>query len=306
MIKAVLSNAVRKLTRLKPASSERVAVIIPVYNMTEFLEAAIRSAANQHYPHKEIIVVDDGSEEKAAAEIRRICNGFDNITLLCQEHAGAAVARDRGVVHTSSEFIHFLDADDILLPGALEQLVGGLRCHQDAVAAYGKVAYIDKDGTILGERFLPEVPPAQVLHDLLERRFCFCNGAICIRKKALEKLKSENHHLRYAEDWVLWCHLALAGDIVYAGGQIMLHYRLYKRNVGAFIDSAPEMFVAYDTVFTHPAFINAVGQHRLDDLRKKCICRLHMRLAYACILLSQAEKARYHMEKVDCIIPLEA
>ncbi|HEU5047155.1 MAG TPA: glycosyltransferase family 2 protein [Rickettsiales bacterium] len=287
---------------LRPAN-ERVAVIIPVYNVTTYLEAAIRSAITQDYPYKEIIVVDDGSEEPAATEIRRICQPFGTVvTLLHQPHSGAGEARDHGVHHTSAELILFLDADDVLLPGAMRYLVRGIWRHPHAVAVYGGLQQTDETGALLKD---PQTRTftfsgRDVLYHLLERRNPFSNGAICIRKQALEKLSGCNHRLRFGEDWVLWCHLALSGEIVSVGKRIVLHYRRHDGNVNAaFLENPSPLFIAFERVFTNPVFIAAVGKEKLQQLNQKLLSRIHIELAMAYLKEGDAQRAQYYLERVS-------
>ncbi len=291
------------LASLRP-SSEGVAVIIPVYNVTTFLEEAIRSAATQRYRHKEIIVVDDGSREESAEEIQRVCALFPDVMLLRRPHAGAAAARDAGVSHASSSMIMFLDADDVLLPGTIRYLTDALKRNPDAIAAYGNITYIDGQGNRTGRRNTPTPSGKGVLLGILDRQLCICNGSICMRKAALQALAPQNHTIPCGEDWVLWCHLALSGEIVFAGDRDVLQYRQHGGNVSyAFANNEHTAIIAaYDTVFTHPAFIAAIGEDEIRLLREKCVSRLHIALADDFARNAMPDRAAYHWAQVS--VPL--
>src|SRR6185369_9046911 len=132
-----------KTNRLLYRNMGKIAVIIPVYNVTTFLEKTIRSVVTQNYPHKEIIVVDDGSKEEAAAEIRRICTLFPDVMLLRQKNAGVAAARHTGLLHASAEFVAYIDADDLFCSGTLAFFASALKKNPDAIAVYGESDYIN-------------------------------------------------------------------------------------------------------------------------------------------------------------------
>ncbi len=89
-----------------------VSIIIPVYNAEQFLEETIISAMKQDYPRKEIIVVDDGSNDQSISIAKKFePNG---IIVITQKNKGASAARNRGLNTSKGKYIQFLDADDSL------------------------------------------------------------------------------------------------------------------------------------------------------------------------------------------------
>jgi len=102
-----------------------VSIIIPCHNAAAWLEASLQSALSQEGAELDIIVVDDGSTDGSAQLARR--HECATLRVLCQENRGAAAARNHGLREARGEFIQFLDADDLLLPGKiarqLERLV---------------------------------------------------------------------------------------------------------------------------------------------------------------------------------------
>lgn len=116
-----------------PALQTSVAVIIPCFEHGRFLEDAVRSALDQSRAPDEIIVVDDGGSE----DLSSILAPFPQVEVVRQDNRGLSAARNRGLSVAKSEKVVFLDADDRLLPNALE---AGLRCcreNADAAFVYG-------------------------------------------------------------------------------------------------------------------------------------------------------------------------
>ena len=96
-------------------SSPLVSVIIPCYNQAHYLREAIASVRRQTYLHVETVVVDDGSQDDTAAVAHEY-----NVRYVYQANSGVSTARNAGIGHVSGEFVIFLDADDRLLPRAVE------------------------------------------------------------------------------------------------------------------------------------------------------------------------------------------
>ncbi len=286
----------------------RVSVIIPVYQVLDFLDEALQSVATQDYADKEILLVDDGSAPDQAAIITALCHKHPSVTLLRQVHGGAAAARNNGVAHSRAELIVFLDADDVLQPGALRFFVDAMQAHSKAIATYGRVQMIDAEGQPQGSVMPSDarvVSGRQVLPFLLERKLPFCNGSICIRRQALNGLSVHNTHLTVGEDWVLWCHLALAGTIVSGGNRVVLHRRKHPGNISAQgIENPSLILAAYECIYTEPAFIHPVGEAAWHTLKEKCLCRIHAYLASTYAARGETEKAARHFGQIT--LPLSA
>lgn len=110
-------------------------IVITNYNQKQFVEQAIRSAAEQTYVNKEIIVVDDGSTDGSPEFLKEI-QGQYNFQLVVKPNGGTASARNAGVKASKGQFIAFLDADDYYYPNKVEYSVGKLIPHAELGIAY--------------------------------------------------------------------------------------------------------------------------------------------------------------------------
>lgn len=99
-------------------SGPLVSICVPAHNAERFICQAIESALGQTWPLREVIVVDDGSTD-ATPEI--LADFGDRITCLSQQHGGANPSRNAAMRVARGDWLLFLDADDYLLPGKLEQ-----------------------------------------------------------------------------------------------------------------------------------------------------------------------------------------
>lgn len=104
--------------------AQTVSVIIPVYNVESHLEVAVDSVVNQTYSHFELILVDDGSTDRSSVICDSLSKSNARIRVIHQKNSGVSVARNTGIEAASGKYITFVDADDTLMPDALDTMVG--------------------------------------------------------------------------------------------------------------------------------------------------------------------------------------
>lgn len=98
-----------------------ISVIIPVYNKVTCIKKTIQSVLNQSYKNIEVLCVDDGSTDGTIEVIRSFEDS--RIKLFSKKNGGVSSARNYGIEHATGEWFFFLDADDIIVPNALEILM---------------------------------------------------------------------------------------------------------------------------------------------------------------------------------------
>ncbi len=114
--------------------SPLVSIITVVYNYGRFIDDSLTSAFAQEYRPIEVIVVDDGSSDDSADRAEK----YPDVTVIRQPNKGVSAARNAGVAVATGEFIFFLDADDIMRPEALTDLVVHMVQHPEIVAAFSR------------------------------------------------------------------------------------------------------------------------------------------------------------------------
>ena len=100
-----------------------VSVIIPVYNVEEFIFRTVESVMNQDYKNIEIILVDDGSPDNSAKIIDELAKKDDRITCVHKENGGVSSARNAGLRIASGEYVTFIDGDDWVEPKYISYLL---------------------------------------------------------------------------------------------------------------------------------------------------------------------------------------
>lgn len=101
-----------------------VSIIIPAYNAAERIEATLTSLLDNYYEDIEIIVVDDGSHDNTAALVREVMLHDARVSYYYTENGGPSAARNYGLSRAVGDYVMFVDADDRLMPHALETITG--------------------------------------------------------------------------------------------------------------------------------------------------------------------------------------
>lgn len=129
-----------------------ISVIVPVYNVETYLEKCITSIVKQTYCNLEIILVDDGSQDRCG-EICDIWASKDKrIRVIHQENRGLSAARNVGIENSAGEYICFIDSDDYVEPEMLEQLLIAIKKKNAEIAVCNftyeyEQRYLDNGGT---------------------------------------------------------------------------------------------------------------------------------------------------------------
>ena len=121
-----------------------VSVIIPVYQAEKYLERGILSVLKQTYRSIELILVDDGSTDKSAGICDAYAEKYSEISVYHRKHQGVSAARNYGISKANGVYVQFMDADDEMLPGMLEQLVATIQEKNAFMAVCGYVV-MDKN-----------------------------------------------------------------------------------------------------------------------------------------------------------------
>ena len=101
-----------------------ISVIVPIFNVGQYLRECLDSVFNQTYKNIEVIAVNDGSTDNSYNILMEYSRKYDNIKIISQENKGQAAARNKGIEQASGKYVHFLDSDDYLDPVTYENLVG--------------------------------------------------------------------------------------------------------------------------------------------------------------------------------------
>ena len=193
----------------------RVTAIVPVYNGAATIAEAIDSALAQSYRDLEVIVVNDGSTDATAEVLRRYER---RIRVIDRKNGGIAAARNTGVAASQSEYLAFLDCDDIWAPTMVERTVAALDDNRDCVLAYTNCAVIDSDGHDLRSALVGAgVDHAPTLDEMLSRLWPIMPSAVIMRRSIFDACGGFSEEFRsYGfEDVIFWLRVREEGAFHY-------------------------------------------------------------------------------------------
>jgi glycosyltransferase involved in cell wall biosynthesis len=206
-----------------------VSVVIPCFNQGRYLAEAIDSAISTHFP-VQVIVVDDGSADDTAAVAGRVAT----VKYVRQVRSGLAAARNRGLAEATGEFVVFLDADDRLLPGAID--IGGrtLAARPQAAMTYGRCVMIGPDGATWPT---PEQPVVRAGHHaaLLRTNLIWMPAMAMFRRADVDRLGGFRRGFDGAADYDLYLRVTRDRD-VHDHGQPVAAYRQHASSMS--VDAA--------------------------------------------------------------------
>jgi hypothetical protein len=198
------------------ARTPTLAAVIPTYNCAGFLEEAVASVRAQTAPVDEIIVVDDGSTDGTEEVVSRLGSG---IRYLQQRNAGPSAARNAGAAAARSEWLAFLDADDLWFPDKTERQWALLEQDPELALIATDRREVDGAGELiidsLFERhgllpWLRELAGRRIPNALarLARKNFIPTSSVLVRRQVMMELGGFNTGIRFSEDQEFWCRIA--------------------------------------------------------------------------------------------------
>ena len=206
-----------------------ISVIIPVYNGEATIRETIESVLNQTFQDFELIIINDGSQDATLDIVDHFQDS--RLKLFSYTNSGLAASRNRGISHAKSEFISFIDADDLWTADKLEAQLRALQENPTAAVAYSWTDYINESSQFLrpGGHISAngDVYAKLLVVDFLE------NGSNpLIRRQALMEVGGFDESLNAGEDWDILLRLAARYHFVAVPSPQIL-YRLSTNSMSA-------------------------------------------------------------------------
>ena len=120
-----------------------VTIIIPLYNIGEFLKYSFKSIQDQSYKNLEILLIDDGSNDNTLAIAKDFATKDNRVRVIHKENGGVSSARNLGIDIARGEYIAFIDGDDIVAPTYIEQLLNACKDRALSVCMHTRISSYD-------------------------------------------------------------------------------------------------------------------------------------------------------------------
>lgn len=217
-----------------------ISVIIPVFNGSNFLAEALESAIEQDYDSKEIIVINDGSNDDGKTE--EIALSYkDEIIYLNKENGGVASALNLGIQNAKGDCICWLSHDDIFPEDRILNQIDYFNDHEylnpERTILYGDIEWIDKNSKLKKVIRYPDVPPNHFYGALLSGVYFYStfkygifglNGCTTlIPKMAFMEMGFFKENLKTTQDYDMWFRLNRRFNFVHMS-KVLLRSRVHS------------------------------------------------------------------------------
>lgn len=216
----------------------RISIVVPCHNAERFVSATLRSVLAQQGFDLDVIVVDDGSTDGSADLVAK---AFPSVTLLRQPNQGVAAARNAGIAQARHDWVAFVDADDIWLPGKLRAQWTALQSAPDARMVYTawqvwtsadpepSPQYLEQLGRLAAEEARWRGPSGWIYPQLLLDCVVW-TSTVLVHRSVLDEVGTFDPALSIGEDWDLWLRASRVTPILRVCAPLAL-YRMHPASI---------------------------------------------------------------------------
>jgi len=245
----------------------KVSVVIPTYNRLPILKEAVDSVLAQDFEDMELIVVDDGSTDGTAEEMKR--HGGRVKLIEDSENRGVSAARNRGILHARGKYIAFLDSDDLWVKGKLKIQVAFLDDNPHYPLCYTDEIWIRK-----GKRVNPMLKHAKYSGWIFEKCLPLCMispSSVMIKKSVFSKVGLFDEALPVCEDYDFWLRVSARFPIFFINRRLIIKRgghpdQLSQRSWG----NDRCRVIALEKLLSEPYVGSEEREMVLKEMKKKC------------------------------------
>lgn len=244
-----------------------ISVIMPCYNAESYLEKAIESVFQQSYSNIELIVVDDGSNDKSYAILSKCREQHPNLTIFRQDNLGPFPARNLALANANGEFVAFLDADDYWAENFLEKLLQVLLTQNIDLSYCGWQNIVEG-----GENGPAYIPPAYEQGDISQSFLSSCPWPIhaaLIRRTIIDQAHGFSLRRFSAMDYDLWIRISAITHKIALVPEVLAFYRWHSHGQISSIKWRQVLDawqVRKDFVLQNPDLVSHISKENLAEL----------------------------------------
>lgn len=217
--------------------TEKISIIVPIYNVEKYLERCLKSILNQTYKNLEIILIDDGSNDNSLCMCQDYAKIDDRIKVIHKKNGGVSSARNMGLDNATGELIGFVDPDDWIEPQMFEAMV---TCKiQNNVELVNCDFLVESENEFMFHRHEKNVSYMKILENIQSINSMICESSF-IQGQVWCKLFDEkyirgirfNEEIAIYED-LLFCveYVERINTVACIMNQQLYHYSMHENNV---------------------------------------------------------------------------
>ena len=206
-----------------------VSIIIPIYNVENYIENCIKSVIAQTYKNIEIILVDDGTPDKSSDIAERVLTEKGvTYQIIHQENSGLAMSRNAGLNVAKGEWVYFLDSDDLILPSTIEHMVNAC-CDKEidlVISSFKSIYSVNEVLNDCNNGYKKVYTREKIQKEFLLRKLVILAPGTLYRKNFLTNNNLKFEKLSWSEDQhFVWRVLAFINKAVYLDEPLYQYYR---------------------------------------------------------------------------------
>ena len=201
-------------------------IIMPAYNASSTIGDSIESVLKQTYSNWELIVVNDCSNDNTSEKVVEYSARDKRIKLINKlKNEGVGSARNTGVLNSNSEWIAFLDSDDMWSEDKLEKILELMRKNPNGKLFFTGSAFINYEGK--RSNYILQVPQKIDFEELLKQNLISCSSVV-VSKESMLKYNMPKGNLH--EDYATWLSILKDEPFAYGLNEPLLIYRMSKNS----------------------------------------------------------------------------
>ena len=253
-----------------------LSIIIPCYNVQDYILKTLSSILSQTYSCYELIIVDDGSNDSTYEIAYEKLQSQPNVKIIRKNNGGVSSARNIGLHHASGKYIYFLDGDDIIEENFIEEIISNLQDEDIALFGYSKEIINQK------EQIYQPLIAKSYIQEYLSGKLYICMSSIIFKRDFLINnsiIFDEKTH--YSEDREFIVKALYKTNHIKVIGNILFHY-IYRAgsamNTANYTEKRSTSLNAMERVYKSLEHNQTLSNLALIQLQTTIL--LHYRMAY--------------------------
>ena len=269
-------------------------IVTPTLNASRFVSEAMDSILSQQYAALEYWVMDGGSTD----DTLQILEGYTNrLRWITWDGLGQSAAINHGWQQTKGEIISWLNADDVLLPGAIARVAAYFESHPEVDIVYGDCDYIDPGGGFIR----PYPTRAFSYLNLVRNAFNYLpQPAVFMRRGVLTRVGLLDESLHYAMDFDYWLRAGLSCNLAHVPDRLAA-MRLHPdaKSIAGLPKFAPELVIAYQKLYNISDL-----PHAVENVKFRAMSNIYYRACDCAYWGGDLKEARRYARTAWCWAPL--